>query len=68
MTEIDPREFGRLEAEVQSLRNQVSSMQSDIRTLLEMANKSKGGLWAGMTLASAFGGVVTWVGTHWGGK
>ena len=68
MTEIDPREFGRLEAEVQSLRNQVSSMQSDIRTLLEMANRSKGGLWAGMTLASAFGGIVTWVGTHWGGK
>ena len=68
MTEIDPREFGRLEAEVQSLRNQVSSMQSDIRTLLEMANRSKGGLWAGMTLASAFGGIVTWIGTHWGGK
>ena len=68
MTEIDPREFGRLEAEVQSLRNQVSSMQNDIRTLLEMANRSKGGLWAGMTLASAFGGIVTWVGTHWGGK
>jgi hypothetical protein len=68
MTEIDPREFGRLEAEVTSLRNQVTAMQTDIRTLLEMANKSKGGLWAGMTLASAFGGIVTWIGTHWGGK
>jgi hypothetical protein len=68
MTEIDPREFGRLEAEVTSLRNQVTAMQTDIRTLLEMANRSKGGLWAGMTLASAFGGVVTWIGTHWVGK
>ena len=68
MTEINPIEFGRLQAEVQSLRNQIDSMQNDIRTLLEMANRSKGGLWAGMTLASAFGGVVTWVGTHWGGK
>lgn len=68
MTEIDPREFGRLEAEVQSLRNQVSSMQTDIRTLLEMANKSKGGLWAGMTIASMLGGAVSWVATHWGGK
>ena len=68
MTEIDPREFGRLEAEVQSLRNQVSSMQTDIRTLLEMANKSKGGLWAGMTMASMLGGAVSWVATHWGGK
>lgn len=68
MTEIDPREFGRLEAEVHLLRTQVASMQTDIRTLLEMANKSRGGLWAGMTLASAFGGVVAWIGTHWGGK
>ena len=68
MTEIDPREFGRLEAEVTSLRNQVTAMQTDIKTLLEMANRSKGGLWAGMTIASMLGGVVSWVATHWGGK
>ena len=68
MTEIDPREFGRLEAEVTSLRNQVTAMQTDIRTLLEMANKSKGGVWAGMTMASMLGGAVSWVATHWGGK
>ncbi len=68
MTEIDPREFGRLEAEVTSLRNQVTAMQTDIRTLLEMANKSKGGLWAGMTIASMLGGAVSWVATHWNGK
>jgi len=43
-------------------------MQTDIRTLLEMANKSKGGLWAGMTIASMLGGAVSWVATHWGGK
>ena len=68
MTELDPREFGRLEAEVTSLRNQVTAMQTDIKTLLEMANRSKGGLWAGMTIASMLGGAVSWVATHWGGK
>lgn len=68
MTEIDPREFGRLEAEVHSLRAQVDSLQHDVRKLLEMANKSKGGLWAGMTIASMLGGAVSWVATHWGGK
>ena len=68
MTEIDPREFGRLEAEVTSLRNQVTAMQTDIKTLLEMATRSKGGLWAGMTIASMLGGAVSWVATHWGGK
>lgn len=66
MTEIDPREFGRLEAEVHSLRAQVTALQQDVRTLLEMANKSKGGLWAGMTIASMLGGLVSWVATHWG--
>ena len=66
MTDIDPREFGRLEAEVHSLRAQVTSLQQDVRTLLEMANKSKGGLWAGMTLASMLGGLISWVATHWG--
>lgn len=66
MTDIDPREFGRLEAEVHSLRAQVTSLQQDVRTLLEMANKSKGGLWAGMTIASMLGGLISWVATHWG--
>jgi hypothetical protein len=66
MTEIDPREFGRLEAEVQSLRGQVEALQKDVRTLLALANQSKGGLWAGMTIASMLGGLVSWIASHWG--
>jgi hypothetical protein len=31
-----------------------------------MANKSKGGLWAGMTIASMIGGLASWVVSHWG--
>ena len=57
MTEINPREFGRLEAEVKALSDQVTSLQTDVRALLELANKSKGSLWTGMAIASAFGGV-----------
>lgn len=66
MTEIDPREFGRLEAEVQSLRNQVTALQQDVRRLLTLADRSKGGLWVGMTIASALGGLASWVLSHWG--
>jgi len=64
VTDIDPREFGKLEAEVQSLRSQVSALQSDVRELLELANRSKGGFWIGMSIAAALGSIVSWVATH----
>lgn len=64
MGDIDPREFGRLEAEVHSLRSQVSSLQSDVRELLELANRSKGGLWVGMSISATLGGAVSWVVTN----
>jgi len=49
MSEIDPREFGKLEAQVEALQLEVHAMRSDIKQLLEMANKSKGGFWVGMS-------------------
>ena len=61
MSEIDPREFGKLEAQVEALQTEVHAMRSDIKQLLEMANKSKGGFWVGMSIASAVGGVMTFV-------
>jgi hypothetical protein len=61
MSEIDPREFGKLEAQVESLQNEVHAMRSDIKQLLEMANKSKGGLWAGMAIVSMLTSVGTFI-------
>jgi hypothetical protein len=59
MTDIDPREFGRLESEVKSLSDQVTALQADVKSLLELAHRSKGGLWVGMAVASALGGLAT---------
>lgn len=61
MSEIDAREFGQLEAEVRQLQKDVTELRSDVKKLLELANKSKGGLWMGMAIASFMGGVVTFV-------
>jgi len=61
MSEIDPREFGKLEAQVEALQSEVHAMRGDIKQLLEMANKSKGGFWVGMSVASSLGGVITFV-------
>jgi hypothetical protein len=61
MSEIDARDFGRLEAQVDSLQVQVSQLSTDVKSLLELANKGKGGFWMGMTIASFMGGVITFV-------
>ena len=59
MSEISERDFGRLEAEVQALKAEIDDIKADVKCLLALANKSKGGFWMGMTIASAVGGVVT---------
>ena len=61
MSEIDPREFGKLEAQVEALQSEVHAMREDIKALLEMANKSKGGFWGGMMVASAVGAIITFI-------
>ena len=61
MSEIDPREFGKLEAQVEALQAEVHALRQDIKLLLEMANKSKGGMFVGMAIASFIGGLVTFV-------
>ena len=63
--EIDPIQYGKLIAQVDNLTSKVDSMDNDIKELLALANKSKGGFWMGMTIASMAGGFITWVVSHW---
>jgi len=66
--EIDPIQYGKLIAQVQNLEHKVDSLEVDIKLLLELANKSKGGFWAGMAIASAIGGFITFIVNHWMAK
>jgi hypothetical protein len=66
--EIDPIQYGQLIAQVRNLQDKVDSMETDIKLLLELANKSKGGFFAGMLIASAIGGFITFIVNHWMGK
>jgi len=61
MSEIDLREFGKLEAQVEVLQSEVHALREDVKLLLEMANKSKGGLWAGMAVVSAVTSIGTFI-------
>lgn len=63
MSDIDPREFGKLEAQVEALQTEVHAMREDIKKLLEMANKSKGGFFVGMAIASVVGGIISFIAT-----
>lgn len=59
MDDVSAREFGRLEAQVEALQNEVHTLSKDVKCLLELANRSKGGFWMGMTIASLVGGGIT---------
>ena len=63
MSDIDARDFGRIEAQVEALQAEVQALRQDIKTLLEMANKSKGGFFVGMAIASVVGGVISFIAT-----
>jgi len=68
MSNIDPFEYGKLTAQVSALQDKVDSMETDIKLLLELANQSKGGFFMGMGIASAIGGFITFLTSHWLGK
>ena len=61
--EINPVSYGKLISKVDNLEKQVDALEKDIKTLLELANQSKGGMWAGMMIVSALGGFVGYI-TH----
>jgi hypothetical protein len=61
LEKFDMFKFGGLVNQVEHLQSKVDSMDKDIKELLELANKSKGGFWMGMTIASIIGGAVTYL-------
>ena len=65
MSDIDARDFGRIEAQVEALQAEVHQLSNDVRALLELANQSKGGFWMGMVIVSALSGVVSFFAARW---
>lgn len=67
MPEIDPRDYGRLEAEVAHLNKKVDSMEADIKAMRALMEQAKGG-WRTLALlggiSATVGAAVTWVTTH----
>ena len=65
MSEIDPIQYGQLIAKVSAMEAKIDRLEHHIETLLQLANQSKGGFWAGMALvsfvSSAVGYLANWI-------
>ena len=59
LEKFDMFKFGGLVNQVENLQAKVYDMDKDIKALLELANKSRGGFWMGMAIVSAISGVIS---------
>jgi hypothetical protein len=57
---IDPVEYGKLISKVESLEKKIDKMENALDELLALANKGRGGFWAGMMIASLVGAVISY--------
>jgi exosome complex RNA-binding protein Rrp4 len=59
--EIDPVRYGQLWEKVDHLNAKVDKLEEGMEELLELANKGRGGFWAGMAVVSAFSTFIGFV-------
>ncbi len=58
---IDPVEYGKLISKVESLEKKIDKMENALDELLALANKGRGGFWAGMMIASLVGAIISYI-------
>jgi len=61
LEKFDMFKFGGLVNQVEHLQTKVDEMETDIKKLVAMAERSKGSLWALMGFASVAGAFVTYM-------
>ena len=66
--ELDPIKVGVMWQKVEVMEAEVAELRKDVKELLALANKSRGGFWMGMTIASGIGGLITYITSHWMNK
>ena len=66
--EIDPVRYGQLWEKVDTLTNKVDKLEAGMEELLELANKGRGGFWAGMAVVSAFSTFIGFISHYITGK
>jgi|TARA_R110001592_G_scaffold337687_1_gene624452 putative methionine-R-sulfoxide reductase with GAF domain len=59
MTDINPVEFGKMKQQIEQLQKGQDELRKDMKEMLALAERSKGGFWMGMAIASFIGGLVS---------
>lgn len=62
--EIDMFKYGQLVAQVEAMEKKIDKLEDGMEQLLALANKGRGGFWAGMMFVSAFSTIVGYVTSH----
>ncbi len=62
---IDLVKYGVLWQRVQDMDKKMDKMERQLEELVALANKSKGGLWFGMAIASGVAGFIGFIASHW---
>jgi len=60
---VDMFKYGQLVAQVEAMDKKVDSMDKDLKELLALANKGRGGMWFGMVFVSAVSALSGYI-TH----
>ena len=68
LVEIDPVKFGVTWQKVEAMEYEVAELRKDVKQLLELANKGRGGFWAGMAIVSAFSTFIGFMSHYITGK
>ena len=66
--DLDPIKFGITIQKVEAMEFEVAELRKDVKQLLELANKGRGGFWAGMAIVSAFSTFIGFLAHYITGK
>ncbi len=59
MSDINPQEFGALQADVKTLTAEIHLLRNEMANVTAMINQGKGGVYMIVLAAGAFGSVIT---------
>jgi hypothetical protein len=65
MAEIDLVKYGVLWQKVESMEAKIDKMEAQLDTLIELANKGRGGFWMGMALVSGVSSIFGYISHYW---